>query len=50
MSFKNIEELQGQNQRLLAVVRELSEEREREEKKRREMRRRKRYANSWTVQ
>lgn len=36
MSFKSIEELQGQNQRLLAVVRELSEEKEKEEKKERD--------------
>lgn len=31
MTFKSIEDLQQQNQRLLAVVRELSEEKESEE-------------------
>ena len=31
VEFRSIEELQGQNQKLLAVVRELSEERERQE-------------------
>ena len=31
MTFRSIQELQEQNQRLLAVVRELGEEKEREE-------------------
>ena len=32
VTFRSIEELQTQNQKLLAVVRELSEDRERQEK------------------